>query len=114
MGKTKTSKKRNHFSGTEMPTVKIKTGVKLSHHDPDKNLKDQDFIAKALFQCLIDGDTKGFKEILQAHLEAINISELAEKAGVGRRTIYEALSPKGNPSLNTLTKILHLTIKAAS
>jgi len=114
MAKTKTSKKRNRFSGAKMPTVRIKAGVKVSHHDPDKNLKNQDFIAKALFQCLIDGDTKGFKEILQAHLEAINISDLADKAGIGRRTIYEALSPKGNPSLNTLTKILHLTMKTAS
>ena len=114
MAKIRISKKPGRFSGTEMPTVKLKSGVKLSHHDPDKNLKNKDFVARALFQCLIDGDAKGFKAILQSHLEAVNITELAEKAGIGRRTIYEALSEEGNPSLNTLTKILHLTVNAAS
>jgi probable addiction module antidote protein len=110
MAKTKTSKLRKGSrvnSIEDLPIVKLKPGVKTIPYSPTEELKNVDAIARALFQCLREGDTKAFKEILSGHLRAINISKLSREAKIPLRTIHEALSPKGNPSLNTLAKIIH-------
>lgn len=79
--------------------------MKLPRHDPLKNLSDPAFIAKALVQCILEGDEKSFKEILKSHYEAVNIKKGLKKVKLSERTFYNALSSKGNPSLRTVFKI---------
>ena len=38
--------------------------------------------------------------------EAYGIAEVAKAAGIKRESLYRALSPKGNPTLKTLTAVL--------
>lgn len=110
MDKVKTSQKRGHSSKKLLalevrPNVlkKLKT---LPKHYAGKKLSDPKFIAEALMQCLIEGDDKAFKEILKSHYEAVNITKALKKAHLSQRTFFEALSPKGNPSLKTVIKII--------
>lgn len=108
MGKTKTSKKRKSSSVGEFPTVKLKKGVKISEWSPSQEILDEEQLAQALFQCLKDGDSDAFKEILFTHLNAKVKTKLAKERGVSARTMYDALSESGNPSLNTIAKLVQL------
>ncbi len=106
MGKAKISKKLAPFSIENMEPVVLKPGVKTKRHDPKKNLSDQGFVAEALFQCLIDGDMDEFKDILRAHYEAVNVTQVLKRTGLNKRTFYDALKPSGNPSLSTVMKMI--------
>ena len=107
MANKKTSKRQKRFSVEDGPIVKLKPEVKVTPYNPDEELRNLDSIMKALFECLSDGDTKAFKEILGAHLRALNLSKFSREKRISLRTIHDALSPEGNPSLNTLAKIFH-------
>ena len=105
MGRAKTLKKREVFSVEKLPEVSLKSGVKTSPHDPDKKLRSVEFISRALLQSLWENDLEAFKEIVKSHYEAVNIGRALKKAHLSARTFYEAISPKGNPSLKTVAKI---------
>ena len=107
MANKKTSKGRKNISVEDTAIVKLRPGVKVKSWNPDETLRDPDFIMKALIQCLNEGDTRTFKEILGAHLRALNLSKFSREKQISLRTIHDALSPEGNPSLNTLAKIFH-------
>jgi len=106
MAKTKTSKKRAKFSLDDLEITKLAKGVKAKPHDPRKNLSDLDFIQSALLDCIRDVDTKAFKAIIQSYYEATNTSKALQKAHVSRSTYYEAIGAKGNPSLETIIKLM--------
>ncbi len=108
MGKTKTSKKQKGSLVGEIPVVKLKKGVKVSAWHPTHEILDEKKLAQALFQCLKDGDSDAFKEILFAHLDAKVKTKLAKERGVSARTMYAALSESGNPSLDTIAKLVQL------
>lgn len=109
MGKTKTSKKQKRSLADRMRIVKVKAGIKTTSYSPTRHMQNAKFIAKALCECLLKGDKKAFKTILAGHLKARNLSQLSRDSGVPLRTIYEAISAKGNPSLDTIVKLVHKT-----
>lgn len=102
MAKTKTLKKREAFSLNEMKTAKLKDGIESVPHNPKMNLSDIEFIARALADCIVDGDEKAFKEILHSHYKVMNVREAADLAGIGKSTFAEVFKPKGNPRLSTI------------
>jgi DNA-binding phage protein len=106
MAKAKTSKRRKAFSIEKMQSAKLKAGVKTTPHDPDENLRNPEFIKAAIFDALWDGDIEAMKEIIKAHYEAVDLDETLERVDLKKRTFYEALSKKGNPRVETLSKIL--------
>jgi probable addiction module antidote protein len=74
-----------------------------------EQLKDPDNAALYLEEALIAGDTAAFKLALRNVAEARlgGISALSERAELNRESLYRALSNRGNPTLETLTKIMH-------
>jgi probable addiction module antidote protein len=106
MAKAKTLKRRKEFSLDILPVKRLKPGMKVQSHDPSRNLRDSRFIGEALMECLIDGDMDAFKEILKSHYEAVNTTAALKRAGLSKRTFYDALAPEGNPSLSTVMKIV--------
>ena len=90
-----------------MASMKINTLSSTSEYNPDVRLKSPKIVAQALWQCLVENDIQGFKDILRSHLEVVNKDELAKKAGIPRRTLFRMLSPEGNPTLENLGKIIH-------
>ena len=107
MGKKKTSKKQRPSSMTEAPIVRVKDTRDLERNNASGTLRNKDFIAKALFQSLLEGDVKSYIEILAAHIRSWNLSHLSKKSKVPLRTIHSALAKNANPSLKTLAKIIH-------
>ncbi len=89
-----------------MPTLSLKKDTKLKKHYPEKSLRNLDRVGAALLESLIENDTEAFIEILDGYLQ-VNRSRVAKKANIARSTIQQALSPKGNPTLKTLAKIIH-------
>jgi probable addiction module antidote protein len=80
--------------------------MKLKRHEPGKVMRDASFVRAALNEALAEGDMEAFKEILRGHYEALNITQALEKANVSRRTYYEAVSPRGNPRLSTVMRLM--------
>lgn len=99
MGKTTTSKKQKK-SATKL----------LKEHEPfnSKVLKDSKIVAETLLECIRTGDLESFREVLAAHLMSVNKMQVAKKAGIGRRTLYDLIDPdkKFNPELSTVSALI--------
>lgn len=108
MAKKQTSKKRKASSVHRPEFVTLKSGVKTQRWHPTEELLDERKLGEALFSALKDEDIESFKEILMAHLQAKVKSREAKAHGLSERTMYEALSEKGNPSLKTIAKIVKM------
>lgn len=81
-------------------------GIELIKHDPSRIFKNHKKIQKALSEALIDGDKEAFVEILSSYVKAHNVLEVCRRTGLSRTVVYEAISENGNPSLDTLCKIM--------
>lgn len=64
-------------------------------------------VAKALFEALSDVDEEAALEIIIAYAKAVKKTEIAKHEHMATSTVYHALSPKGNPTLKTVAKVLH-------
>lgn len=99
MAKVATSKKQKK-SGTKS----------LKAHEPftSKELKDPMLVIETLLDCIRTGDIESFREVLTAHLLTVNKSKMAQKTGLGRRTLYDLMDPKRefNPELSTISAII--------
>lgn len=76
--------------------------------------EDPEFAAQYLriaFEELdLEGGEVSFLTALRQIVEARGgMAEIAEKAGLSRESLYRALSPKGNPTLKTMCKVVHAT-----
>lgn len=82
----------------------------LRAHEPfaSKELKDSHLVAEALLECIRSGDLDSFREVLTAHLMTVNKVDIAKKAGIGRRTLYDLIDPKKdfNPELSTVSAVI--------
>jgi len=81
--------------------------TRVSYHDwqMDK-LADPQVAEGYLNACLEEGPDlflKGLKKVAQAR----QMSKVAKEAGVQRETLYRSLSEDGNPTLETLSSVLH-------
>ncbi len=102
MGKTKTSKGLKKSQKKSM----VVNGVRLKVHNPSAIFKDHVAIKSALSEALFDGDKEAFVEILEGYIKAHNILEVCRRTGLSRTVVYEAIGEGGNPSLDTLCKIM--------
>ena len=105
MAKVKTLRVQKE-SLKKLPSLKIKRNSKVVAYSPTQTLANEDFIARALWECLKNNDPEGVMEVIQAHLEAINKLQLAKKASLARSTMYHAFKSK-NPTISTLAKLIH-------
>lgn len=81
------------MSAPKPKIVKLKKEVKTRSHNPNKKLRDVDFILKAINQCMLDNDVDAAIEILKGHYEAVNKKELFENV-ISKRTFYNIFSGK--------------------
>ena len=77
----------------------------LRPHIPFKSseIKDVHLVVETLLDCIKTGDIESFREVLTAHLMTVN------KAGIGRRTLYDLIDPKKefNPELSTISALIN-------
>lgn len=71
-------------------------------------LKDPETAALYLEECLADGDMELFKLALKRVADARpgGMTRLSKATSLTREALYRSLSQKGNPRLDTLTKVL--------
>lgn len=69
---------------------------------------DDDKLIKAYLNAALREDDQEFFLIALGNIaRAKGMSQLSEKTGITRDGLYKALSPTGNPSFSTLSKVLN-------
>jgi len=105
MAKKKTSGRRRTYSGNSPIPKKLKKGAQVYDYSPSADLKNKEKLKKAIFQCFADNDTDSLREIMKGYLMAINKAKFLKKAKIKERTLYRALEPGSNLTLNNFMKI---------
>jgi len=82
-------------------------GIELKAHDPSAIFKNHIEIKKALSAALMDGDKEAFIEILAGYIRTHNVLKVCQRTKLSRTVVYEAMTQQGNPSLETLCKIMN-------
>ena len=83
--------------------------VKLRKWDSAEHLKTDEDVANYLDACLEEaGDDPAFiAKALGNIARARGMSQLARDTGLGRESLYKALSGEGNPSCATILKVIN-------
>jgi len=74
--------------------------------DAAEHLKTEDDMATYLEAALEDGDPALIAAALGDIARAKGMSHIARETGLGRESLYKALSPDGNPELSTVLKVV--------
>src|SRR6266550_81028 len=74
--------------------------------DPAVHLKSDKDVACYLEAVLEDGDAGLVAAALGDIARAKGMSQIAQAAGLGRESLYKALSPDGNPEFSTVLKVV--------
>ena len=82
--------------------------IKTRPWDSAEHLKTEDDIAEYFEACLQEGgdDPAFIAHALGIIARARGMSEVARDAGVSREGLYKALSGEGNPSFDTILKVI--------
>ena len=86
--------------------------------DASEYLKTEQDIIDYLDAAAETGDPRLMQAAIGDVAEARGMGQIAEAAGVGRESLYKSLSKDGNPSFQTIAKVVQalggrLTIQAA-
>jgi probable addiction module antidote protein len=74
--------------------------------DAADSLKSDEDIAHDLEAVFEDGDPQLIAAALGDIARSKGMTRIAEASGLGRESLYKALSPDGNPELATVLKVL--------
>ena len=74
--------------------------------DPADHLKSEDDMAAYLEAALEESDPALIAAALGDIARAKGMSQVAREAGLGRESLYKALSPTGNPEFGTILKVV--------
>jgi probable addiction module antidote protein len=75
--------------------------------DAAEHLKTKEDMAAYLEAALEEGDPSLIAAALGDIARAKGMSQIAKKAGLGRESLYKALSQEGNPEFSTILKVIH-------
>ena len=78
-----------------------------------KTKEEREAYLNAAFE---DGDASVIAAALGDIAKAEGMSKVAKRTGLGRESLYKALSPDGNPALSTILKVIRafeLNLRAA-
>lgn len=74
--------------------------------DPAQHLESEEDMAGYLEAALEEGDPALVAAALGDIARAKGMTQLARDTGLGRESLYKALSPSGNPELATVMKVV--------
>ncbi len=86
---------------------KIKKSAQLKPYNPTEDLLDENFIGKAILECLKNNDPEGVMEVLSVYLKTVNKVKSAQQANIARSTLYHSIKSK-NPTIKTLAKLVSI------
>jgi probable addiction module antidote protein len=90
-----------------MSKTKSKPKIKTIPWDSAASLKTDKDIAHYLEAVFEDGDPALVAAALGDVARAKGMSQIAQSAGLGRESLYKALSTGGNPEFATVLKVMH-------
>jgi probable addiction module antidote protein len=90
-----------------MKRKKAKPKIKTTPWDSAAYLKTDRDIAYYLEAVFDDGDPALISHALGVVARAKGMTQIAQTAGLGRESLYKALSPEGNPEFATVLKVMH-------
>ena len=74
--------------------------------DPAEHLKTAEDVREYLAAAFDDGDPGLIAAALGDVARARGMTELARRAGLSREAMYKAFRPEGNPTLDTLARVI--------
>jgi probable addiction module antidote protein len=80
--------------------------TKTTPWDPAEHFETDEDIATYLEAALEDGDPALVAAALGDIARAKGMTQLARETGLGRESLYKALSPSGNPEFATIMKVI--------
>ncbi len=80
--------------------------IKTHPYDQVKYLKTEEDMAAYLEAALEDGHPAVIAAALGNISRAKGMTKIARKTGLGRESLYKALSPDGNPEFATVLKVV--------
>jgi probable addiction module antidote protein len=80
--------------------------TKTRRWDATEYLKTEEDMAAYLESALEEGDPALFMAALGDIARAKGMTKIARKTGLGRESLYKALSPDGNPEFATVLKVV--------
>ena len=89
-----------------MTKTKSKPKTKTIPWDTAEYLKTDKDIANYLEAVFEDGDPALVAAALGDVARAKGMAQIAKAAGLGRESLYKALSPEGNPEFATVLKVM--------
>ena len=84
----------------------VKSKAKIRPWDPAEHLESEEDIIAYLEAALEDGAPALVVAALGDIARAKGMSQIASKTGLGRESLYKALSPDGNPEFSTVLKVV--------
>ena len=83
-----------------------KSRVKTTPWDPSEHIRDDEDAAVYLDVALDEGDHQDVAWALGVIAKAKGMAAVAEATGLGRESLYKALSHQGNPEFATVLKVV--------
>lgn len=80
--------------------------AKTKAWDAAEFLETEEDMAAYLEAALEDGDSALIAAVLGDIARAKGMSQIAKETGLGRESLYKALSPEGNPEFSTVLKVV--------
>jgi probable addiction module antidote protein len=80
--------------------------TKTEPYDAAEYLETTEDMAAYLEAALEDGDPRVVVHALGTIARARGMSQIARETGLGRESLYKALSPEGNPEFATMLKVI--------
>lgn len=80
--------------------------VKTRSWDPAEHLETEEDMAAYLEAALEEGDAALIAAALGDIARAKGMTQIARDTGLGRESLYKALSPDGNPEFSTIMKVI--------
>jgi probable addiction module antidote protein len=84
-----------------------KEKITTSLWDASEHLETDEDMVMYLEAAFEDGDPALISAVLGDIARAKGMVQIAEKAGLGRTSLYKALSPEGHPDFATILKVIN-------
>jgi probable addiction module antidote protein len=84
-----------------------KNKITTSLWDAAEHLETEEDMVMYLEAALEDGNPALISAVLGDIARAKGMSQIAEKTGLGRTSLYKALSPEGHPDFATILKVIN-------
>ena len=109
LGGNKSSQKRDTKRAIEMARALNKecTMAKFARFDAADYLNDEETVAEYITAALEDPNPDVFLTAVRDVARARGMAQLAKDAGLGRESLYKALTPGAKPRYDTMLKLLH-------